>query len=104
MLSKYAGQPQPDLNLCEALYSGAAQAAHVYTPDAGVCLSYTPVNGGSVPFCRRIRNCSVGSFFLLVGVGTGGYGGTGTAEKKGDGMGEGRGREGRFERGYGPDW
>jgi len=29
MLSKYAGQPQPDLNLWSALYSGALQAAQV---------------------------------------------------------------------------
>lgn len=27
--SKYAGQPQPDLNLCEALYNGALQPVQV---------------------------------------------------------------------------
>ena len=33
--SKYAGQPQPDLNLCEALYRGTLQPAQVYTPWEG---------------------------------------------------------------------
>lgn len=59
MLSKYAGQPQPDLNLWLAVYSGALQAAHAYTPDSEKNLSYFPEKGASVPFSRMTRNCSL---------------------------------------------
>lgn len=31
-------------------------------PDAGVCVSYLPVYGLSVPFSRRTRNCSADAF------------------------------------------
>ena len=30
----------------------------VYTPALGMCLSYSPVKGASVPFSRITRNCS----------------------------------------------
>jgi hypothetical protein len=58
ILSKYAGHPQPDLNLWFAVYRGTLQAAQAYTPSSGWCLSYSPVKGASVPFSRRTRNCS----------------------------------------------
>ena len=55
--SKKAGQPQPLLNLVALLYSGVPHPAHPYTPEALWC-SYSPVPAGSVPFWRKIRNCS----------------------------------------------
>ena len=64
--SKYAGQPQPDLNLCEALYRGTLQPAQVYTPWEGEWESYSPVKGRSVPFSRRMRNCSVERYVRII--------------------------------------
>lgn len=31
-------------------------------PDAGACVSYSPVYGLSVPFSRRTRNCSADAY------------------------------------------
>src|SRR5690606_33427793 len=57
------GQPQSDLNLASEVKSTFLQAAQTYRPFSKWLL-YTPVNGRSVPFSRRIRYCSgVSSFF-----------------------------------------
>ncbi|CAN1767918.1 hypothetical protein LINPERHAP1_LOCUS10448 [Linum perenne] len=80
--SKKAGHPHPELNLVADLYRGVSHPAHLYTPSSKN-LSYSPVNFNlirfeavrepiemelekeegeildySVPFSRRIRNCS----------------------------------------------
>lgn len=55
--SKKAGQPHPELNLVVDLYNGVPHPAHSYVPSSKN-LSYSPVPRGSVPFWRRIRNCS----------------------------------------------
>lgn len=33
-------------------------------PDVGACVSYSPVYGFSVPFSRRMRNCSADKYVM----------------------------------------
>jgi len=51
------GQPVPDSNFALEENSSLPQAAHRYRPSSWLW-TYVPVNGGSVPWRRRISYCS----------------------------------------------
>ena len=51
-LVECAGQPQPELNLDCAEYSGFPQPLQTKCPSLGKNLSYSPVPAGSVPSCE----------------------------------------------------
>jgi len=51
------GQPHPESNLASLSNSGCPHPAQTYSP-AAVLNSYSPLNGRSVPFWRRIAYCS----------------------------------------------
>ena len=54
------GQPVPESNFVSELNSSLPQAPQRYMPSAFECV-YAPVNGGSVPFSRRMWKRSGGS-------------------------------------------
>src|SRR3954464_13150724 len=55
-----AGQPHPESYFVSDVNSSAPQPAQWYVPGSKTW-SYSPENGASVPFWRRIRYCSASS-------------------------------------------